>query len=74
MECRSCRSRVAGEVGKGGRFLESERGQEGGARDGIEGEVEEEVFSGSQLSTASANQSFGFEVRLVGAKVASIGA
>ena len=68
-----CCAGVAEEVGKGGRFLESERGLEGGAWDGVEGAVEEEVFLGLRLSAASTHQSLGFEVRLVGAKVASAG-
>lgn len=43
-------------------------------RDGVERAVEEEVFTGFRLAAASAEELFGFEVRLVGVKVASASA
>ena len=53
--------------------MESEGGKEGCTRGGIERAVEEEVFSGFWLTAASAHESIGFEMRLVGAEVASAG-
>lgn len=64
---------VAKEIGVGGRFRELERGQEGRVGAGVEGAVEEEVFSGFRLAAACANQPIGLEVRLAGTRVASAG-
>ena len=50
-----------------------EGGEEGRARDGVERAVEEEVFTGLWLAVASAHESCGFEMRLVGPEVASAG-
>jgi hypothetical protein len=51
-----------------------EGGGESRKRGGVERAVEEEVFSGFWLITASAHESFGFEMRLVCAEIASAGA
>ena len=49
-------------------------GKKGGARCGVERAVEEEMFSGFDFAAAGAQESLGFEVRLVGAEVAGASA
>jgi hypothetical protein len=53
--------------------VESEGRKESRTRGGVERAVEEEVFSGFWLTAASAHESFGFEMRLICAEVASAG-
>ena len=60
---------VVEEVGEREGF-EPQGGKKGGARCCVERAVEEEMFLILDFAAAGAQESFGFEVRLVGAEVA----
>ena len=69
-ERRPCRARVAEQVGNRWGF-ETEGGEEGRTRGGVERAVKEEVFAGLRLAITRAEEPFRFEVRPVGAEIAS---